>query len=91
MGLLALLFIARYCGVSKLQVLGDSEVIVKWFEGVQALNVISLDFWKRRIGSLKGDFDCIKACHIYREYNNVVDQLSKQLLDAEEKCLFWWT
>jgi len=41
-GLLALLFIARYCGVSKLQVLGDSEVIVKWFEGVQALFFFSL-------------------------------------------------
>lgn len=89
-GLWALLYLARYFGVSNLQACGDSTMVIKWFEGLQMLDVLSLDFWKRRIGTMVADFDSIKACHIYREYNTEVDILSKKSFDAKENVLIWW-
>lgn len=90
-GLWALLHLARYFGITKIQVFGDSMVIIKWIEGLQNLNVLSLDFWKEKIMKLKDDFECLKVVHIYRELNNIGDQLSKLSLESKENSLIWWS
>lgn len=45
-GLWALLFLARYLGVSHLQVCSDSMVIINWFAQKQWLCVLDLEYWK---------------------------------------------
>jgi len=89
-GLWALLYLARYFGLTHLQVCGDSEVIINWFEGTQCLNVLYLVFWKERILKLREDFELIKVHHIFREFNSEVDGLSNLALLSEVTCLIWW-
>jgi hypothetical protein len=75
--------------VKRLQLVGDSKIIIDWFSHENNLQVVSLQPWMTKIRVLSGKFQQLKAQHIYREYNKEVDQLSKQALQLEEDGIYY--
>jgi ribonuclease HI len=84
LALWCLLYFACYKKITKLQLVGDSKVIIDWFTNENDLQVVSLLPWMTRIRVLSGSFIQLKAQHIYRAYNKEVDQLSKTTLLLDE-------
>jgi hypothetical protein len=70
-----LLYFACNKNIAMLHLFGDSKVITEWFNHVNDLHVISLLPWMRRIKVLSGKFTHVKSQHIYRTYNQEIDQL----------------
>jgi hypothetical protein len=77
MALWSLLFFSLHKQVTCLQLIGDSKVIVDWFSYKNNLQGTSLQPWMTRIRQMSGSFQLLKIQHIYMEFNNEVDQLSK--------------
>lgn len=69
LALWGLLFLSQCIGLQSLFVFGDSRVVVDWFNGDTALNVLVLQDWKSRIQTLRSSFSSVKALHIHREFN----------------------
>jgi ribonuclease HI len=65
MGLWATLFIANYLSITKLQILGDSKVIINWINKKGNLCINALEGWKQRINLLKEKFISTKFYHIF--------------------------
>ena len=61
-------------------VVGDSKVILDWFDGKSRLKVLTLQSWMKKIIDLKDSFDEIHCFCIHRQFNYVVDSLSKLAL-----------
>jgi hypothetical protein len=87
LGLWVLLETTSLWKVVKLQVAGDSKIIIEWFNGVFKLQETTLDSWQRRIAYLRKGFLSIEARHIYRELNQEADALSKEALSLDEGVL----
>jgi len=51
--------------------------------------VVSLQPWMKRIRVLSGNFQQLKAQHIYKEYNKEANQLSKQELQRDEEGIYY--
>lgn len=81
-------FFADLKGIEELEVGGDSKVVVDWVNGRGRLQSLDLDNWKQKIGNLKNSFSDLQVKHIFREYNSVADNLSKQALKLVEGKLF---
>lgn len=60
--------------------LRDSKVIIDWINDKVELRSAALECWKERITEAKRLLKSFTAIHIYREKNNIADQLSKQAL-----------
>jgi ribonuclease HI len=84
LGVWATLTLASRLHFSKLQVFGDSEIVINWLNNKGNLNVISLDCWKERIRDIRKSFSIISFSHIYRESNKEADRLSKLVLQKQE-------
>jgi hypothetical protein len=82
-------FFACYKKINRLQLVGDSKIIIDWFTNDNNLQVISLQPWMTRIRVLSGRFTQLKAQHIYRAYNKEVDLLSKEALLLDEDGIFY--
>jgi len=67
---------------------GDSKVIINWFTNYNNIQVISLQPWMTRIRLLSKYFQQIKVQHIYKNYNDVVDRLSKEALLLDEGGIY---
>jgi len=78
MGVWATLFIANHLSIHKLQILGDSKVIINWLNNKGNLRVSSLEGWKQRIKLLRRKFMATNYFHIYREYNKEANEQSKK-------------
>jgi hypothetical protein len=87
--LLALWVFAYIKQVPRLQLVGDSKVIIDWFTNDNNLQLISLQPWMTKIRSLNGHFQQIKAQHIYRTYNQDVDRFSKETLLLDEDDIYF--
>ena len=68
LGVWETLYIANYLSISKLQVLGDSKVILNLLNNKGNICVSSLEGWKQRISLMKEKFMAINFYHIFREY-----------------------
>ena len=68
--------------------MGDSKVIINWYTSDNNLQVISLQTWMTKIRELSSIFQQIKAHHIYRTYNQIVDGLSKEALLMDEGGIY---
>jgi ribonuclease HI len=68
LGVWATLYITNYLSISKLQVLGDSKVIINWLNNKGNLCVSPLEGWKQRISLMKEKFIATNFYHIFREY-----------------------
>jgi ribonuclease HI len=89
LALWCILFFASYKKVTRLQLVGDSKIIIDWFTNDNNLQVISLQPWMTKIRMLSGSFQQLKAQHIYRVYNKEVDQLSKEALLLDEDGIYF--
>jgi ribonuclease HI len=78
LALWCILYFACFKKINRLQLVGDSKIIIDWFANDNNLQVISLQPWMTRIRELSGRFIQLKAHHIYRAYNKEVDLLSKE-------------
>jgi hypothetical protein len=79
---------ANVRGLMELEFHGDSKVVVDWVNIMYMLQSIALDSWKQKIETLKSSFFDLQVNHIFREYNIVANNLSKQALNLAEGKLF---
>jgi ribonuclease HI len=89
LALWCLLYFASHKKISKLNLVGDSKVIIDWFSNKNDLQVVSLLPWMARIRVLSRNFSQLRAKHIYRAYNQEVDQLSKEALLLDEDGIYF--
>ena len=79
-GLWDLLHTAQMMGIPKLRIFGDSLVIINWTKGTASLSPSKLRHWCGDTRKLCSCFLELSFCHIYREYNQHADYLSKKAL-----------
>jgi ribonuclease HI len=84
MGAWETLHIEKYLSIQKLQVLGDSSVIINWLNKKGNLVVNALEGWKQRIIILKGKFVETNFYHIFCNFNMATDEQSKRALSEPE-------
>jgi ribonuclease HI len=84
MGVWATLRLALHLSFHRLQVLGDSKVVIDWLSDRARLQSSTIEGWKDRIKELIKSFLDISFGHVYREYNVEVDHLSKMSLKEPE-------
>ena len=76
-GLWALLHIAQVMGIPSLNIFWDSLIIINWVKGTDALSPPDLSHWCRDTRKLCTCFLDLSFSHIYREHNQLADNLSK--------------
>ena len=76
-GLWSLLHYARIWGVDHFQALGDSQVVINWVKGKTGLKTLELPHWLDSIVLQKKVFSWITFDHVYKDFNQEVDDLSK--------------
>ena len=76
----ALLHIAQMMGIPKIRTYGDSLVIINWENGSTSLSPPDLYHWCKDIRKLCSCFLELSYSHIYREYNQLANRLSKKSL-----------
>lgn len=67
----------------KLQIFGDSLIVINWVKKVQSGRNISLISLFEEVSRLTAHFDSITCRHVYRERNTAADRLSKQGLTMD--------
>ena len=77
LGAWASLILAQRLNIEVLLLLGDSKVIIDWINDKVELRSAALECWKERTTEAKRLFKSFTTTHIYREENNIADQLSK--------------
>ena len=82
LALWSLLSFASNLGISSLQIVGDSKLIVDWYKGQADFRSLSLMHWMERILHLKSTFSLTTIQHVFREVNTTADRLSKLALEA---------
>ena len=89
LALWALIYVPKELGISTLHVFGDSSAIINWVKGRAALSALNLDGWCHNIYELKSYFLSLYFLHVYREYNERADGLSKEVLSLATGHLFF--
>ena len=84
MGLWVTLTLATIWSINKLQILGDSKVIIDWINQNGNLQEVNIDCWKQKTKDLAKNFKDISFQHIYRVHNKEADLLSKRALNEIE-------
>lgn len=84
MALKLLLLFAIEQGIKKLQVYGDSMVVINWAKGIQRCHILRLIPIVEELKLLKSSFDLIYFTHVYRAHNRMVDGLSKETATMEQ-------
>jgi ribonuclease HI len=77
MGVWATLTLANHWNIQKLQLMGDSKVVIDWLNHKGNLHAIDIEGWKRRTKELTTIFQGICFHHIFREFNKEADRLIK--------------
>ena len=78
LGLLEGLKKAKLMEIKKLKVYGDSMLIIKQMKGEYNVNAKNLKPFYLKCKELEKYFEFIEYNHVYREYNERADYLSKQ-------------
>jgi len=71
------LTLAKLWDINRLNVLGDSKVIIDWLNQKTNLHATEIEGWLHRTKSIISDFQENRYTHILREYNKEADILSK--------------
>ena len=66
-----------------LQIVGDSKLILDWFNDKCTLQVLALELSQMKIRELQEAFQDLKLSHVYKEFNQQADTLSKEALSLE--------
>ena len=72
MGAWATLKLAIHLSIQRLQILGDSKVVIEYLSNRGRLQVCAIEGWKARIRDLIKSFDLVSFEHIYKNFNNKV-------------------
>ena len=75
-----LLFVTKEFGIPSLHVRRDSLAIINWVKGRATLSALNLEGWCQNIKKLESSFLSLDFLHVYREYNEKEDGLSKEAL-----------
>jgi ribonuclease HI len=84
MGVWATLMLASHLSLHRLQILGDSKVVIDWLSNRGRLQACAIEGWKSRIKDLIKHFHFVSFEHIFRNFNMEADLLSKQALREPE-------
>jgi len=84
------LTLAKYLNITNLHLMGDSKVVIEWLKQEGRLNLVMIEGWKNRILELAASFQTINYSHIFREFNTVVDILSKESLQEPPGRLIYY-
>ena len=82
----ALLYVTLLMGIPKMNIFGDSAVIISWEKGITALNPPALSDWCMDTRRLISCFHHLSFSHIFREHNQLADRLSKSVLTLALGC-----
>ena len=86
LALWALLVVAKEFGIPSLHVRGDSSAIINWVMEKASLTPLNLEGWCQSNKTLETSFLSLDFSHVYREYNEKEDGLSKEELSLAS-CL----
>ena len=89
LALWVLLTFANMLGLPYLHIRGDSSAIINWFNRRVDLSSLELEGWCRNIRALQDSFAHLEATHVYREYNDKADSLSKEALGLNSGYLHY--
>lgn len=81
--------VANLFGLVNVKIFGDSRATIKWARGEFDLNVLNSVHWSYRVKEELSTFRSVTLEHIFREFNEQADQLSKLALEGEEDFLYW--
>ena len=70
-GLWSLLHTSQMMGLPKLNIFGDSSIIINWEKGTTSLSPLDLQYWCRDTRNLFSRFLELSFFHIYRKHNIV--------------------
>jgi ribonuclease HI len=79
-----LLETAKEKNLSKLQVFGDSKLVIDWARGINNIQNPRLASLLRDIKLTFRDFEWLSFQHILRELNTKADELSKEALQLQK-------
>jgi len=74
---------AKQLGITDIRIMGDSKVVIDWFNHTADLHSILLLHWCRTIRTIQSHFSCVTVQHTYRENNMIADRLSKRGLGGQ--------
>lgn len=75
------------CGIERLQVMGDSKLLMNWANGKNRIKNLGWSPIMYRVSKVKIQFIEISLTHIFREFNLQADSLSKDALLMHEGIL----
>jgi ribonuclease HI len=75
-------------GLTKLQVFGDSKLMVNWANNQCRMDNLLLVPLMNQFLEVKEKFEDISFSHVFREFNSIADQLSKEALLLQEGLLY---
>ena len=81
MALKLLLCFAIERGCKRIQIFGDSLIVINWINKVQKCRNITLAALYEEVYRLTTTFNIITCRHVFRERNNETDRLSKEGLN----------
>jgi ribonuclease HI len=90
MGAWETLRLASHMSLQRLQIMGDSKVVIDWLSNRGRLQVCAIEGWKARIKDLIKSFNLVSFEHIYRNFNMDADLLSKQALGEPEGSIIFY-
>ena len=82
LALYGLLVFVNHLGISHLQVVGDSKVVIEWDQRKNNLQVLFIEWWQASIKDIQESFQVLLFPHAFREFNLDVDFLSKKSLHS---------
>jgi len=68
--------LSHHC--TSINIYGDSQIIINWFNDISTCHMHTLSIILNEVLELKAAFNNITVSHIYREYNKGADKLSKE-------------
>ena len=87
MSLWELLYFSKEIGLPMMHIFGDSSIIISWEKGISTLTSLELEAWYENIKELTTLFTSIDYQHVYREYNEKENILSKEGLELASGLL----
>jgi ribonuclease HI len=73
LGVWATLLLANHLSSHKIQILGDSKVIIDWLNIRGDMRACTIEGWKQRIMALRSKLHELNFEHIYHEFNKEAD------------------
>lgn len=86
MALKLLLLLVLELNIRRIQVYGDSLVVINWAKGTHDCHIMRLIPILEEVHRIINEFDYVMFSHVYRELNRSVDLLSKEATQIQQGC-----